>query len=255
MGKNFKLKPDDIEIMVPNLGGAIATDKITLDGNRVDFMRRTEPDREEDSGWEFYGGGETQEYIDNPDNSGVYAVNTICKYDPDIIPFLTYPPGTEIERNEDGRLELIDPSIQRPSTVFMQPVTAGRVHATRTWSFEILSRMLRRVDDGSLVIWRPGFTIWLNAYGADLPIQARLENVLQTKSPEATDLQQAETPDGWTKLRYSLTEESPDAPPQRSVSLFGFSAGNEIHMSIYYDDEEFMEDIDVIWGTLGATPS
>jgi len=33
-------------------------------------------------------GDESQEYADNPDNWGIYEVNTICNYDRSIIPYL-----------------------------------------------------------------------------------------------------------------------------------------------------------------------
>ena len=169
MTKNFKLSSDDIQPMVPDMGGALATDKITVDGNKVDYMVRQPTDREGDTGWIFYGGGETQDYLDNPNNAAIYSVNTICNYDPDIIPFLTYPPGTEVERNARGELKVTTKGVEKPSVVFMYPVDSGRVAITKAWGFDVASRMLRRLDESSLVIWRPGFTIWLNAYSPNDP--------------------------------------------------------------------------------------
>ncbi|WP_430053639.1 immunity protein Imm33 domain-containing protein, partial [Priestia aryabhattai] len=37
---------------------------------------------------------------------GVYLVNTICNYDPDIIPFLDAEPGTAYIRDEKGNFVL-----------------------------------------------------------------------------------------------------------------------------------------------------
>ena len=34
---------------------------------------------------------------------GVYSLNTICNYDPDILPLLTAPYGTAYARGEDGK--------------------------------------------------------------------------------------------------------------------------------------------------------
>jgi len=104
MKKKFYLHSDQIEPLVPDIGFAFATDVITVDGKRVDYMVRQQPDREGDSGWMFYGGGETQEYVDDPNNTSIFNVNTIANYDPEIIGFLTYPPGTEIERNNEGKV-------------------------------------------------------------------------------------------------------------------------------------------------------
>lgn len=45
------------------MGGCMAPDKITVDGEPVDFMYRVEPNFERDSGWRFLSGTEDQEYV------------------------------------------------------------------------------------------------------------------------------------------------------------------------------------------------
>lgn len=80
------------------MGGCIATDKITLEGELVDYMIREEPNYDMDSGWQFFSGTEDQEYIDNPENSAIYDVNTIANYDKAIIPYIHLPVGTQLER-------------------------------------------------------------------------------------------------------------------------------------------------------------
>ena len=96
--KNYRLQADDFKQLVAPMGSCIATDKITVDGLPVQFMYRQESDDESDSGWEFFSGTETQEYVDDASNSAFYNVNTIANYDPAIIPYLDYPIGTELER-------------------------------------------------------------------------------------------------------------------------------------------------------------
>lgn len=99
MEKKFKLAPDRIKPLKIDLGGCYATDMITVDGKRVNFMYREQPDYEQDSGWRFFSGYESDEYLDNPKNTEIYDVNTICNYDADIIPFLDAPAGTAFERD------------------------------------------------------------------------------------------------------------------------------------------------------------
>ena len=41
---------------------------------------------------------ESQEYVNNPDNIGIYDVNTIANYDCSIIPYLNSSFGVEFER-------------------------------------------------------------------------------------------------------------------------------------------------------------
>ena len=76
----------------------MATDKITVDGEQIDFMYRDNPDFEDDSGWRFLSGTEDQQYADNADNWSIYDVNTIANYDNAIINYLDSPIGTELER-------------------------------------------------------------------------------------------------------------------------------------------------------------
>lgn len=98
MAKNFKLKAEQIVDLIEVMGGCIATDKITVDGELVDYMYREEPSNEIDSGWRFFSGTESQAYIDDLKNSDVYDVNTIANYDPAIIPYLDLPVGTKLDR-------------------------------------------------------------------------------------------------------------------------------------------------------------
>ena len=83
--------------------GCIATDRILVDGCPVGYLYREEPDGGWDSGWRFMAGDETQDYMDNPEKSGIYKLNTICNYDPDIIPLLKAPYGSQYARGEDGK--------------------------------------------------------------------------------------------------------------------------------------------------------
>jgi hypothetical protein len=96
--KAFKIPGDQIKRLIPNMGGCLASDRITVDGMKVGYMYREEPDKHADSGWRFFSGDETQEYADNPDNFAIYEVNTICNYDPAIIPFLNAPYGEALGR-------------------------------------------------------------------------------------------------------------------------------------------------------------
>ena len=103
MQKRYAKTAADIRPLACGLGGCLATDMITVDGMPVRFMYRERPDNHLDSGWRFFAGGETDEYIDNPANSGVYDVNTIANYDPDIIPHLQAPEGSAFERVDAGQ--------------------------------------------------------------------------------------------------------------------------------------------------------
>jgi hypothetical protein len=98
MIKNLRIPNEEIKPLVNNLDSCLCTDRITVDGQPIGFMYREIPDDGEDSGWRFLSGTETQAYIDDPTNSGLYEVNTIANYDTAIIPYLDAPFGAEFER-------------------------------------------------------------------------------------------------------------------------------------------------------------
>lgn len=105
--KLFRINSEEIINLIKPMGSCIASDKITVDGFKVGFMYREDPDFETDCGWRFFSGTEDDEYVNNPDNLLIYDVNTIANYDKDIIEFLYLPVGSELERGIDGILKRI----------------------------------------------------------------------------------------------------------------------------------------------------
>lgn len=106
--KNFKLKAEDIKPLATGLGGAVASDRITVDGYPVNFMYRGNPVNPQDSGWCFFSGiNEDDAYLNDPANVTIFDINSIANYDESIIPFLKAPIGSVFERNNSGEFEQI----------------------------------------------------------------------------------------------------------------------------------------------------
>lgn len=98
-----------IEWNEANGEGCIVSDKITKEGFKVGYMYREEPITDvPDSGWRFMAGNEDDEYMNNVDNHHIFAINTICNYDPDIIPYLHSKIGSTYIRVDSKRFELDD---------------------------------------------------------------------------------------------------------------------------------------------------
>lgn len=96
--KEFKLKENEIKELITVKSGCIASDRITVDGQKVGYMYRENPTNETDSGWRFFSGDENDEYTNNPDNFSIFQLNTICNYDESIIPYLNSQVGTSFEK-------------------------------------------------------------------------------------------------------------------------------------------------------------
>jgi hypothetical protein len=100
--KRFKLSADEIRPIVSGYGACMASDLITVQGMRVGFMSRERSESAVDSGWCFFAGTESEDYLDNPVNLAIYDVNTIANYDRDIVPLLGAPAGSAFERAASG---------------------------------------------------------------------------------------------------------------------------------------------------------
>jgi len=100
-----------IEWNEPNGEGCIASDKITREGFKVGYMYREKPDdNRPDSGWRFMAGNEDDEYMNNSNNHHIFAINTICNYDTDIIPYLKSEIGSAYIRIDNSKFEIDDGS-------------------------------------------------------------------------------------------------------------------------------------------------
>ena len=106
MNKKYYIKPEDIKELFHTDGpdGCIASDRIMVDGEKIGYMCREYADHDGDSGWRFTAGDEDEEYMSNPENAGVYALNAVANVDMDIIPFLNSPVGSGFFRDENGKL-------------------------------------------------------------------------------------------------------------------------------------------------------
>lgn len=94
--KHWSVKPEDMRELFhwDEPEGCFATDRIMVDGCRVGYMYREAPDEgRPDSGWRFTAGDESEAYMNDPNNAGIYTLGTVANNDPEIIPLLDSPIG------------------------------------------------------------------------------------------------------------------------------------------------------------------
>ena len=88
----------------PGGDGCLVSDKITKEGWKVGYMFRDQPNPAfPDSGWSFFQGDEDEAYSEDETNFHVLSLNTVCNYDPQIIPYLHRPVGSQLIRVKYGR--------------------------------------------------------------------------------------------------------------------------------------------------------
>jgi len=98
--KRLRLNIDQLRPLAEGYGSCFATDRITMKRKPVGFMYRQAPVNDTDSGWRFLAGDESDTYVTDPDNHGIYDVNVIANFDPDIIPFLDAPELSAFQRRD-----------------------------------------------------------------------------------------------------------------------------------------------------------
>ena len=112
--RNYHVKAEDVKHLLPDWAGAdgcIATNRITVEGCKIGYCYREKADGGWDSGWRFTAGDESEAYMDDPNNAGIYKLNTICNDDPDIIPLLNTPAPCAFARDENG---VFQPEVLEP---------------------------------------------------------------------------------------------------------------------------------------------
>ncbi len=105
--KEYRLWPSELRDYLTDWegpDGCLATDHITVLGKPVGWCYREEPaPGHPDSGWRFFSGEEDGDYLSDLSHTEVYTLNTICNYDPGILPLLTAPVGSAFTRDADGK--------------------------------------------------------------------------------------------------------------------------------------------------------
>ncbi len=145
------------------------------------------------------------------------------------------------------------------------PVVSGPYRITREWSVFLPGEFNKRMEDEDLVIWRPGFTLWIAVWGDDRGSGAAdtLAWIREDISVDATDLLEEGAP-GLLRLRYRLDEDADDAGDaegdERVAAYYGFAVSDRSHvqMAMYFDhasgdDASGAAIADAIWRSVSTS--
>ncbi|PMR68286.1 immunity protein Imm33 domain-containing protein [Halomonas heilongjiangensis] len=78
------------------------TNNILYEGQSVGYLYREEPDYDDDSGWRFTTGTETDEYMDDSNNSSYVSLGAVLCIDDSFIQLLEREPGVAFVKDEGG---------------------------------------------------------------------------------------------------------------------------------------------------------
>jgi hypothetical protein len=82
---------------IENAGGVIITKSIYQGTSKVKWLFREESANSSDNGWRAIGDNDTQEYLDNPENSIIVDFNTLANIEPAVLAIYDMPVGTDLE--------------------------------------------------------------------------------------------------------------------------------------------------------------
>jgi len=219
-------------------GFIIATKRVAEDEEKICFMYREAPMDAQDSGWRVFTGDESQAYVNDPENSGLYQPAAILMIDPSIEPLLSAPIGSAFERDDAT-------TAWRPAENF-QFGGSDEIEAQQLgggWHIEIAGLFERyEEDEGDTVFTVEGRTVRLAIWDFS---DKSPEEVVAIHRDFIRDRDQSEMPtlelfdsadDGITRLGF-LVEESDEGLAYKV--LYGYTIiGTEVAQGAYYFDAE-----------------
>ena len=129
------------------------------------------------------------------------------------------------------------------------PVVGGTMKVTNEWSLELPEKFNRRFEDGSMVIWRPEFTIWISVWENEnrkSPYD-QLDYIRSDKSKDAFDITEMKSADIY---RYSYRIDEYREEAKKTVyAFYGYVAGKSGYTQIafYYDKQADLDEAKKIW--------
>ena len=105
MGIFDKLKKKEKEgstIFIKNAGGCVITKSIYNGESKLKWIVREEGKNENDNGWRTIGDKDTQEYLNNSNNSIIVDFNTLASIEPAVLKIYNMPVGTDLEFRYDN---------------------------------------------------------------------------------------------------------------------------------------------------------
>lgn len=243
MSKKLVFDPNAKEPLAKGRGGCIVTDRIAVEGRRIGLMRRSTPLNRRDSGWQFFAGNESPAYLADTDKSSVFDLNTLANFDPAIVPYLDAPIGCAFaRRGRSASLVQVEGAAWKPGTPVRRwpppgfPLVDGDQPLGNNWSIRLDQPFARRIDEGSLVLWRPGMTLWIAAWSNEHgeSRETRLRAFEERASPARTAEREV-TAAGLTRFDYRLREARAHGIVE-SLDALILSDDGHLQVSVYFDD-------------------
>lgn len=221
----------------PPIGGLMVSKLITEEGENPMFMYREKRASKEDSGWRIFSGLETEEYLENHLNIGIYNPSTILKIDSSIQHLLLKGVGSVFERKD---------KISKWSKVYdykLEDDFIAKHDLTESWTMTINNLFEKTKEESGDLLFTTGdksvrIAIWNFNQKKEEIYQDHLNQIKNRDESETKTLKNYEFSDSEiSRLGYLIRES--DGRKEYDV-IYGFSIidGQIIQLAFYFDDEE-----------------
>lgn len=224
----------------PAIGGLMVSKMVAEENKKPLFMYREKRRNSQDSGWRIFSGLETQEYTDNPDNSGIYNPSTILKIDSSIIEILFKGVGSVYERKDDNS------DWYRVTDYELDDDFMAKHLLTDDWTIEINNLFERIKEESGDLLYTTGdkslrIAIWNDNRSREEITTEHLEQINSRDQTEAKTLNKFNfSNDLVSRIGYEIKEQ--DGPKEYNV-IYAFSIINReiLQLAFYFDDEKDKE--------------
>ncbi|MBX7166829.1 MAG: hypothetical protein K1X74_10850 [Pirellulales bacterium] len=116
------------------------------------------------------------------------------------------------------------------------PIVQGDYPLTDTWMLHLPEPFARRIEERSLVLWRPGLTLWLAAWDNNHnKSQADRASSAKSRASVLRFDEREQSANGVTRFGYRLHDANADGPVESINALF-FADEGHLQLSVYFDD-------------------
>jgi len=225
----------------PPIGGLMVSKLIMDEGNKPMFMYREKSTKNEDSGWRIFSGKETDEYLNNPKNIGIYNPSTILKIDSSISKLLLKGVGSVFERTKEKSdwYKVDDFELEDDYLV--------EHFLTEDWTITINNLFERIKEDNGDLLYTTGdksirIAIWnLDQKKEDI-YHDHAESIENRDESKSKTLKKYELSDSnISRIGYKIRESDEN---KNYEVIYGFSIVDKqiIQIALYFDNKE-----DEIW--------
>jgi len=219
----------------PPIGGLMVSKMVVDKMIKPRFMYREKRTRPEDSGWRIFTGQETDDYLNDPGNSGIYNPSTILTIDPSLETILLKGVGSVYERADD-KSEWYKVTDYKLEDDFM--VTH---RLTEKWTIRINNLFERKIEEGGDLLYTTGdksvrLTIWNDADKSKEQLYQEHNNLINNRDQtRASTVDIFDFSDATVFRTGYLIKETGGSKSYDVIYGFSMIDNQVIQMALYFD--------------------